>query len=157
MSLIFRPATPADKWDVHAWRNTEKVRSAMLTQHKITRDEHDAWWDREPDRWIDLPDCTLPYWTVGQGPDLVFVHGWPVDARTWRRVVPAPIRRTTYGLITAGRIPSRTSLNAKRAPRALAERSCELVVWLIRLAGNPLLIPLRKKSLALVRMLEQPA
>ncbi|WP_298864831.1 GNAT family N-acetyltransferase [uncultured Sulfitobacter sp.] len=47
MSLIFRPAAPTDKWDVHAWRNTEKVRQAMLTQHEITADEHDAWWDRK--------------------------------------------------------------------------------------------------------------
>lgn len=47
MSLVFRAATDADKWDVHAWRNTLKVRSAMLTNHKISRDEHDAWWGRK--------------------------------------------------------------------------------------------------------------
>lgn len=47
MNLLFRPATDTDKWDVHAWRNTPKVRAAMLTNHEITRDEHDAWWDRK--------------------------------------------------------------------------------------------------------------
>ena len=47
MSLIFRPATTADKWDVYAWRNTAKVRAAMLTNHTIAPDEHDVWWDRK--------------------------------------------------------------------------------------------------------------
>jgi len=43
----------------------------------------------EPDQWLDLGHARLPYWVIGQGPDLVLVHGWPVDARTWRRIVPA--------------------------------------------------------------------
>lgn len=47
MTLLFRPAEARDKWDVHAWRNTRKVREAMLTQHEIAADEHDAWWDRK--------------------------------------------------------------------------------------------------------------
>lgn len=41
-----------------------------------------------PERWLDLGHARLPYWTLGEGPDLVLVHGWPVDARTWRRIVP---------------------------------------------------------------------
>lgn len=41
-----------------------------------------------PERWIDLGHARLPHWIVGEGPDLVFVHGWPVDGRTWRRIVP---------------------------------------------------------------------
>lgn len=43
----------------------------------------------EPSRWLDLGHARLPYWVVGEGPDLVLVHGWPVDGRTWRRIVPA--------------------------------------------------------------------
>ena len=43
-----------------------------------------------PERWIELPHGRLPYWRLGgPGPDLVFVHGWPLDARTWRRCVAA--------------------------------------------------------------------
>ncbi|MCA9548338.1 MAG: alpha/beta hydrolase, partial [Myxococcales bacterium] len=42
-----------------------------------------------PDRMIDLGDCKLPYWKIGRGPDLVFVHGWPLNAGTWRNVVDA--------------------------------------------------------------------
>lgn len=40
-----------------------------------------------PTQHIELSDCTLPYWRKGQGPDLVFIHGWPLDARTWRHCV----------------------------------------------------------------------
>ncbi len=40
-------------------------------------------WDREPTQWLEMDGCRLPYWRLGQGPDLVFVHGWPLDARTW--------------------------------------------------------------------------
>ena len=43
----FRLATSEDKWDVFKWRNSEKVRAAMLTQHEISKDEHSAWWDRK--------------------------------------------------------------------------------------------------------------
>ncbi len=43
---------------------------------------------REPERWLDLGHARLPYWVLGSGPDLVLVHGWPVDGRTWRRIVP---------------------------------------------------------------------
>jgi pimeloyl-ACP methyl ester carboxylesterase len=42
----------------------------------------------EPQRWLDLGHARLPYWVTGSGPDLVLVHGWPVDGRTWRRIVP---------------------------------------------------------------------
>lgn len=41
----------------------------------------------EPTRLLNLRHSTLPYWKVGQGPNLVFVHGWPFDARIWKRVV----------------------------------------------------------------------
>lgn len=52
-----------------------------------------------PERTIDLGHATLPYWKIGQGPDLVLVHGWPADARTWRRIVPALAPRYTCHLI----------------------------------------------------------
>lgn len=37
-----------------------------------------------PLRMLNVQDARLPYWRIGQGPDLVFVHGWALDARTWR-------------------------------------------------------------------------
>ena len=41
-----------------------------------------------PHDWIDLGYCKLPHWKVGTGPDVVLGHGWPVDSRTWRHVLP---------------------------------------------------------------------
>ncbi len=54
---------------------------------------------REPKRWLDLGHARLPYWVIGSGPDLVLVHGWPVDARTWRRIVPVLAERFTCHVI----------------------------------------------------------
>lgn len=53
----------------------------------------------EPERWLDLGHSRLPYWVVGKGPDLVLVHGWPVDGRTWRRIVPVLARHFTCHII----------------------------------------------------------
>ncbi len=52
-----------------------------------------------PARWIDLGHARLPYWVIGQGPDLVLVHGWPVDGRTWRRIVPQLAKSYTCHVI----------------------------------------------------------
>lgn len=41
----------------------------------------------KPLRYLNLKHCSLPYWRIGQGPDLVFVHGWPLDSRTFRHLV----------------------------------------------------------------------
>lgn len=43
----------------------------------------------DPHKLIELSDCSLAYWKIGTGPDLVFVHGWPLDSRTWRESVAA--------------------------------------------------------------------
>ncbi len=42
-----------------------------------------------PTRFLTLRDCRLPYWRISTGPDIVFIHGWPLDARTWRHSVRA--------------------------------------------------------------------
>jgi haloalkane dehalogenase len=43
---------------------------------------------RPPHDWIDVGHSRLAYWRFGRGPDVVFVHGWPLHAATFRRVVP---------------------------------------------------------------------
>lgn len=55
--------------------------------------------DDAPDRMIDLGHTQLPYWRIGQGPDLVFVHGWPLHSATWRNIVPALAADFTCHLI----------------------------------------------------------
>lgn len=72
----------------------------------------------EPSRWLDLGHARLPYWVIGEGPDLVLVHGWPVDGRTWRRIVPvlaARFRCHVIDLPGAGR-----SVWSEQTPRGCA-------------------------------------
>lgn len=42
---------------------------------------------REPDRLLDVGPHRVAYWKEGAGPDLVFVHGWPLHAATFRHMV----------------------------------------------------------------------
>jgi len=52
-----------------------------------------------PHRWIDVGHCEIACWSFGQGPALVFVHGWPLHAATWRAHVPLLADRFTCHLI----------------------------------------------------------
>jgi pimeloyl-ACP methyl ester carboxylesterase len=42
-----------------------------------------------PHDLIEFPHGRLAHWAFGEGPDLVFVHGWPLHGATFRRIVPA--------------------------------------------------------------------
>ena len=48
--------------------------------------------------FIDLPTARIAYRSVGNGPDLVFVHGWPVDSETYRYLIPALSKQFTCHL-----------------------------------------------------------
>jgi pimeloyl-ACP methyl ester carboxylesterase len=37
---------------------------------------------------VELPAGTLRYHAAGDGPPIVFVHGYLVNANLWRKVVP---------------------------------------------------------------------
>jgi len=37
---------------------------------------------------LDVGDRRLAYWRMGSGPDIVFVHGWPLHSQTYRRIAP---------------------------------------------------------------------
>lgn len=52
-----------------------------------------------PDRMLDVGHAQLAYWRFGQGPDVVCVHGWPLHAATWRRLVPLLAGEFTLHLI----------------------------------------------------------
>lgn len=44
---------------------------------------------REPDRYLDAGATgELAYRRVGEGPDVLFVHGWPVSGATFRGLLP---------------------------------------------------------------------
>lgn len=42
----------------------------------------------QPDQYIDVGPSDLAYWRTGTGPDLVFIHGWPVHSATYRNLIP---------------------------------------------------------------------
>ena len=48
--------------------------------------------------FIETSTSKLAYWKLGQGPDLVFFHGWPVNSLTYRRVAPLLAERFTCHL-----------------------------------------------------------
>lgn len=42
-----------------------------------------------PHQRLELDHGEVAYYCFGSGPDLVFVHGWPLHGATWRRILPA--------------------------------------------------------------------
>ncbi|MBK9180576.1 MAG: alpha/beta hydrolase [Acidimicrobiales bacterium] len=43
---------------------------------------------REPDRFLDVGAGEVAHRAVGSGPDVLFVHGWPVSGATFRTLLP---------------------------------------------------------------------
>jgi haloalkane dehalogenase len=41
-----------------------------------------------PQRFVDVGHSRLAYWRFGAGPDVVFIHGWPLGGATFRRILP---------------------------------------------------------------------
>ena len=54
---------------------------------------------REPDRFLDVGVGEVAYRTVGTGPDVLFVHGWPVSSATFRLLLPHLTDHVTCHLI----------------------------------------------------------
>ena len=56
--ITLRDADGSDRDRLFAWRNLPDVRRWMYTDHEITREEHDAWFDAM------LGDTTRKYWII---------------------------------------------------------------------------------------------
>jgi haloalkane dehalogenase len=54
---------------------------------------------RPPERWIDVGVGEVAYRRVGTGPDVLFVHGWPVHSATFRGLLPHLADHVTCHLI----------------------------------------------------------
>ena len=54
---------------------------------------------REPDRFLDVGAGEAAYRVVGTGPDVVFVHGWPVSSATFRKLLPHLVDHVTCHLV----------------------------------------------------------
>jgi pimeloyl-ACP methyl ester carboxylesterase len=56
--------------------------ATSFTEADITRAFRGA-----PHRMLDVGHSRLAYWRFGGGPDVVFVHGWPLSSATFRRLI----------------------------------------------------------------------
>lgn len=54
---------------------------------------------REPDRFLDVGAGEAAYRRVGSGPDVLFVHGWPVSGATFRTLLPHLVDHVTCHVI----------------------------------------------------------
>lgn len=54
---------------------------------------------RPPTRFLDVGSGEVAYRTVGSGPDVLFVHGWPVSSATFRCLLPHLADHVTCHLI----------------------------------------------------------
>ena len=54
---------------------------------------------REPDRFLDVGAGEAAYRVVGTGPDVLFVHGWPVSSATFRLLLPHLVDHVTCHLV----------------------------------------------------------
>ena len=74
---------------------TPNWRNSMPT---LTDTEASDLFRREPDRFLDVGAGEAAYRRVGSGPDVLFVHGWPVSSATFRRVLPHLVDHVTCHL-----------------------------------------------------------
>lgn len=56
-------------------------------------------WHQPPATFLDAGHSELAYRKVGQGPDVLLVHGWPVSSSTWRGMLPALAERFTCHMV----------------------------------------------------------
>jgi pimeloyl-ACP methyl ester carboxylesterase len=54
---------------------------------------------REPNRFLDVGAGEVAYRRVGTGPDVLFVHGWPITSATFRTLLPHLAGHVTCHLI----------------------------------------------------------
>jgi pimeloyl-ACP methyl ester carboxylesterase len=65
----------------------------------LTATEASDLFRREPDRFLDVGAGEAAYRVVGAGPDVLFVHGWPVSSATFRQLLPHLLDHVTCHLI----------------------------------------------------------
>lgn len=53
----------------------------------------------EPDSYLDVGAGQVAHRRVGSGPDVLFVHGWPVSGATWRKLLPHLVDHVTCHVI----------------------------------------------------------
>jgi pimeloyl-ACP methyl ester carboxylesterase len=54
---------------------------------------------RPPQRFLDVGAGEVAHRSIGTGPDVLFVHGWPVSGATFRALLPHLVEHVTCHLI----------------------------------------------------------
>jgi haloalkane dehalogenase len=54
---------------------------------------------RPPERFLDVGAGEAAYYRVGTGPDVLFLHGWPVSGATFRTLLPHLVDQVTCHVI----------------------------------------------------------
>lgn len=72
-----------------------------------------------PERFIDVDAGAVAYRKAGAGPDVLFVHGWPVSSATFRTLLPYLAEHVTCHLIDlpgagASRFDAATTLSVRQ-------------------------------------------
>jgi pimeloyl-ACP methyl ester carboxylesterase len=65
----------------------------------FTEDQASALFRAPPHQFLDVGTGEVAYRRVGTGPDVLFVHGWPVSSATYRRLLPHLVDHVTCHLI----------------------------------------------------------
>lgn len=65
----------------------------------LTVSEASGLFRTDPDRFLDVGAGQVAYRRAGTGPDVLFIHGWPVSSATFRTLLPYLVDQVTCHLI----------------------------------------------------------
>lgn len=66
---------------------------------RVTQSEATELFRRPPARFLDVGAGEVAHRSVGSGPDVLFLHGWPVSGATFRRLLPHLVDHVTCHVI----------------------------------------------------------
>ncbi len=66
---------------------------------KLTETEAAELFRHEPDAYLDVGAGEAAHRLVGTGPNVLFIHGWPVSGATWRKLLPHLVEHVTCHVV----------------------------------------------------------
>ena len=66
---------------------------------KLTPAQASELFRNEPEQFIDVDGVEVAFRKIGSGPEVLFVHGWPVNGATFRCLLPYLVDNVTCHLI----------------------------------------------------------
>lgn len=96
---------------------------------------------RPPERWLEVGAGEVAYRSVGSGPHVLFVHGWPVSGATFRRLLPYLAGHVTCHVIDlpgagASRFDEHTELTVDRHIRTVRSIVDQLGLERVAVVGH---------------------